>query len=85
MRRPAFQAGQGATGILLRIGDETLEHPLGENGERLHEWAFAAVSWRQSHGLSGGESNADSDVIPHTTLISSARMTTVRPQIGSLE
>jgi dihydrofolate reductase len=43
--------------------NQTLEHPLGENGERLHEWAFAAVSWRQSHGLSGGESNADSDVI----------------------
>jgi dihydrofolate reductase len=42
---------------------QTLEHPLGENGERLHEWAFAAVSWRESHGLSGGESNVDSDVI----------------------
>jgi dihydrofolate reductase len=43
--------------------NQTLEHPLGENGERLHEWAFAAVSWRENHGLSGGESNADSDVI----------------------
>jgi dihydrofolate reductase len=41
----------------------SLEHPLGEGGERLHEWAFAAVSWRQQHGLSGGESNADSDVV----------------------
>jgi dihydrofolate reductase len=43
--------------------NQTLEHPLGENGERLHEWAFAAVAWRESHGLSGGEPNADSDVI----------------------
>ena len=43
--------------------NQTLEHPLGENGERLHEWAFAAVSWRESHGLSGGDANADSDVI----------------------
>ena len=43
--------------------NQTLEHPLGENGERLHEWAFAAASWRESHGLSGGEPNVDSDVI----------------------
>ena len=43
--------------------NQTLEHPLGENGERLHEWAFAAVSWREQHGLSGGEANADSDVV----------------------
>jgi dihydrofolate reductase len=43
--------------------NQTLEHPLGENGERLHEWAFAAVSWRENHGLSGGDANADSDVI----------------------
>jgi dihydrofolate reductase len=43
--------------------NQTLEHPLGEGGERLHEWAFAAVSWRERHGLSGGEANADSDVV----------------------
>jgi dihydrofolate reductase len=43
--------------------NQTLEHPLGENGERLHEWAFAASSWREQHGLSGGEANADSSVI----------------------
>jgi dihydrofolate reductase len=41
----------------------TLEQPLGEGGELLHEWAFAATSWRESHGLEGGEKNADSDVI----------------------
>ena len=41
----------------------SLEEPLGERGELLHEWAFAATSWRESHGLEGGEKNADSDVI----------------------
>jgi dihydrofolate reductase len=41
----------------------SLEHPLGEGGMRLHEWAFAAASWRQQHGLSGGEASVDSDVI----------------------
>jgi dihydrofolate reductase len=43
--------------------NQTLEEPLGENGMRLHEWAFAAASWREEHGLAGGEENADSDVI----------------------
>jgi dihydrofolate reductase len=41
----------------------SLEQPLGEGGDLLHEWAFAATSWRESHGLEGGEENADSDVI----------------------
>ena len=40
-----------------------LEQPLGEGGDLLHEWAIAAASWRESHGLEGGEENADSDVI----------------------
>ncbi len=41
----------------------SLEQPLGEGGDQLHEWAFAAASWRESHGLEGGEMNADSEVI----------------------
>jgi dihydrofolate reductase len=41
----------------------SLEKPLGEGGDLLHEWAFAAASWRESHGLEGGEANADSEVI----------------------
>jgi dihydrofolate reductase len=41
----------------------SLEKPLGEGGDLLHEWAFAAASWREQHGLEGGEANADSDVI----------------------
>jgi dihydrofolate reductase len=41
----------------------SLEKPLGEGGDLLHEWAFAAASWREAHGLEGGEKNADSDVI----------------------
>jgi dihydrofolate reductase len=41
----------------------SLEDPLGKGGMRLHEWAFAAASWRLQHGLSGGEANADSDVL----------------------
>jgi dihydrofolate reductase len=43
--------------------NQTLDEPLGQGGEGLHQWAFTAVSWRESHGLSGGEANADSEVI----------------------
>jgi dihydrofolate reductase len=43
--------------------DQTLDQPLGENGERLHEWAFAAESFRARHGLEGGEANVDSDLV----------------------
>lgn len=41
----------------------SLEEPLGTGGELLHEWAFSAASWRESHGLEGGEANADSEVV----------------------
>ena len=41
----------------------SLESPLGEGGERLHEWAFAAQSWREAHGQEGGEANEDSAII----------------------
>jgi dihydrofolate reductase len=43
--------------------DADLEEPLGRGGERLHEWAFGAQSWRETHGHEGGERNADSDVV----------------------
>ena len=46
--------------------NQTLEQPLGEGGEGLHQWAFAAASWRERHGLSGGEANPDSEVVEET-------------------
>jgi len=41
----------------------TLEEPLGERGERLHEWVVATQPWRKSHGLPGGETGIDADVM----------------------
>ena len=43
--------------------NQTLEQPLGEGGERLHEWIFGLKSFRERHGLTGGETNADDDVV----------------------
>lgn len=39
--------------------NQTLEQPLGEGGDQLHEWLFRLASFRAQHGLSGGEENAD--------------------------
>ena len=39
------------------------EHPLGEGGMQLHEWALKLAAWRRPHGREGGETNASSAVI----------------------
>ena len=41
----------------------TLERPLGDGGERLHEWAVELAAWREPHGLSGGVVNASSALV----------------------
>jgi dihydrofolate reductase len=43
--------------------NDSLDQPLGEGGERLHEWVFGLASWREPHGLEGGETNRDSEVL----------------------
>jgi dihydrofolate reductase len=50
----------------------SLEDPLGQGGERLHEWAFAAEAWRKQHGREGGERNADSAVIAESLAVTGA-------------
>jgi dihydrofolate reductase len=41
----------------------SLEDPLGQGGEQLHDWAIATRAWRERHGMEGGEENADSEVV----------------------
>jgi dihydrofolate reductase len=41
----------------------TLEQPLGEGGEQLHEWIVGLASWREFHGLPSGERNADDEIV----------------------
>lgn len=47
--------------------NQSPDHPLGEGGERLHEWALTTDSWREQHGWVGGERNADAEVIDDVT------------------
>ena len=43
--------------------NQTLEQPLGEGGEGLHEWAYELASFRERHGMDGGETGADDEVV----------------------
>ena len=43
--------------------NQSEENPLGEGGERLHDWLVALRAWREPHGLEGGEVNASSAVV----------------------
>jgi len=43
--------------------NQTLEQPLGESGEGLHEWAYRLASFRERHGMDGGEAGADDEVV----------------------
>jgi dihydrofolate reductase len=43
--------------------NQSQENPLGEGGERLHDWAFALAAWREAHGHEGGEVNASARIV----------------------
>jgi dihydrofolate reductase len=47
--------------------NQSLEHPLGEGGLALHEWALATRSWNASHGREGGTTGLDDDRIAAAT------------------
>jgi dihydrofolate reductase len=52
--------------------NQTLEQPLGEGGEGLHEWGFGLASFRERHGMDGGETNADDEVVKESLAVQGA-------------
>lgn len=42
---------------------QSLEQPLGIGGMALHEWAIRTRAWREAHGLDGGETGPEDEVI----------------------
>jgi len=42
---------------------QSVKDPLGIGGEQLHEWVTGLASWREAHGLPGGEVNENTRVI----------------------
>jgi dihydrofolate reductase len=43
--------------------NQTLENPLGEGGESLHEWMFGLEIFNRVHGREGGEGNASTPIV----------------------
>ena len=39
------------------------EEPLGEGGERLHDWSVPLAAWREAHEKQGGEMNESTRII----------------------
>ncbi len=62
MARLTFDISMSLDGFIAGP-NQTLERPLGDGGDRLHEWAFGLESFRRRHGLDGGTTNADSEVV----------------------
>jgi dihydrofolate reductase len=62
MSRLKFQISMSLDGYVAGP-NQSVEHPLGEGGEQLHEWALALAAWRAPHGVEGGEVNASTPVM----------------------
>ncbi len=43
--------------------NQSVTNPLGEGGEKLHEWVFATRTARAMHGMDGGQTGPDDAVI----------------------
>lgn len=42
--------------------NQSVDNPMGEGTDALHEWIFKLKAWRATHGLEGGETNESSEV-----------------------
>ena len=42
--------------------NQSMEEPLGENGESLHDWLVVLKSWREAQGMEGGEENVSNAI-----------------------
>ena len=43
--------------------NQSMENPLGEGGEGLHDWVVPLKAWREHAGMEGGEENVSSPVV----------------------
>src|SRR5687767_8964467 len=54
--------------------NQSEENPLGEGGERLHDWVGALAAWRRSHGKPDGEVNEGAGVFAGSMVKVGARL-----------
>lgn len=61
MSRIIASLSMSLDGCIAGLNDSR-DNPLGDGGERLHEWMTSLEGWRREHGLEGGVRNQDSEV-----------------------
>jgi dihydrofolate reductase len=54
--------------------NQSVEHPLGEGGEGLHDWVVKLEAWRRPHGREGGEVNASTEIFEEATANAGAQI-----------
>jgi dihydrofolate reductase len=47
--------------------DQSVTHPLGVGGMRLHEWVVPLATWRAVHGMGGGDVDESTPVVEEST------------------
>jgi dihydrofolate reductase len=62
MGKVSFDMSMSLDGFITGPSD-SVERPLGEGGERLHQWVYGLASWRERHGLAGGATDMDAEVL----------------------
>ncbi len=62
MAKLRFEVSMSLDGFIAGP-NPSVEHPLGEGGMQLHEWAFKLAAWRKPHGREGGEVNASTEIV----------------------
>ena len=65
MSKTRFQISVSLDGFVAGP-HQSLDEPLGVGGEDLHRWVIPLKTWREPHGLEGGEVNASSAVLEET-------------------
>lgn len=63
--RLRFHISMSLDGYIAGL-NQGAENPLGDGGESLHEWALKVRSWRHVHGIEGGETGPNDDVVRET-------------------
>jgi dihydrofolate reductase len=62
MAKLRFEVSMSLDGFIAGP-NPSVDHPLGEGGMQLHEWAFKLAAWRKPHGQEGGEVNASTEIV----------------------
>jgi hypothetical protein len=61
MGRVAADMSMSLDGFIAGPNDG-IRNPLGDGGERLHEWMSGQFDWGERHGLTGGQSTSNAEI-----------------------